>query len=315
MGCIMRILVTEPEYFDDEAMKVLSRSGTVVAKRLTYNELSNKISEFDAILVRIETRLDRAMLRKAKKLRVIGSATTGLNHIDVKYALEHGIKIISLHGTHTVPTAEHALALMLSLCRKIPWAHAALLRGEWKRYRFIGTQLSGKTLGIIGFGRIGSQVAKYAESLGMHVIFYDPYVKPRQGKIRSVPLRKLLAESDIITIHAELTKETRNMIGAAEFRAMKRSAFLVNTARGEIVDQQALIRALQKREIAGAAEDVFPKEPMEGRSRLRAYARTHGNLIITPHISASADDAVHAAGVEIAEKVCKALPLPNKGNT
>ena len=309
----MKILVTEPEYFDDKAIRMLSRQGTVVAKRLTYKELSNIISEVDAILVRIETYLDRAMLRRAKKLRVIGSATTGLNHIDVKYALEHGIEVISLHGTHTVPTAEHTLALMLSLCRKIPWAHAALLRGEWQRYRFIGTQLSGKTLGIIGFGRIGSQVAKYAESLGMHVIFYDPYVKPKSGKAISVPLRRLLAGSDIITIHAALTKETRNMISAAEFRAMKRSALLVNTARGEIVDQEALISALANHKIAGAAEDVFPKEPMEGRGRLQAYAKTHGNLIITPHISASADDAVHAAGVEIAGKVCKVLSHQKKG--
>lgn len=304
---MVKILITEPEYFGAEARKILSRHGTVVAKRLTREELEKRIPEFDAIVVRIETNLDSKILSKAKRLRVIGSATTGLNHIDLRYVKEHGITLINLHGTHTVPTAEHTLALMLSLCRKIPWAHVALSNGEWKRYRFIGMQLSGRTLGIIGLGRIGSQVAVYAKALGMQVIAYDPYAKPREIKL--VSLKALLKEADVVTIHAALTDETMGMVSTRELHAMKKNALLINTARGEIVDQRALLKALGRGIIAGAAEDVFPTEPMEDKDALQAYARSHKNLIITPHIAASADTAVYLAGIEIATKVSEALRL------
>ncbi len=306
----MKILITEPEYFGAEAREILAKQGRVVAKRLTRDALEKRIPEFDAIIVRIETRLDSELLSKAKRLKVIGSTTTGMDHIDESYAKSHGISIINLHGTHTIPTAEHALALMLSLSRKIPWAHAALSRGEWKRYKYIGMQLNGRTLGVIGLGRIGKQVAEYAKALGMHIIAYDPYVKSEE--IKMVSLDTILKEADVITIHSALLDETRGMIGAKEFAMMKKNAILVNTARGEIIDQHALADALSKGIIAGAAVDVFPKEPMEESNVLRAYAKKHKNLIITPHISASTDTAVMSAGIEIATKVAEALKSYNK---
>ncbi len=300
----IKILITEPEYFDKDARSILSKRGKVIVKHLSRNELTKQIPEIDAILVRIETHLDRTMLGKAKRLRVIGSATTGLNHIDVSYARSRKIRIFNLHGTHTIPTAEHTFALILSLCRKIPWAYAALARGEWKRYRFIGTELKGRTLGIIGYGRIGSRVAVYAKAFGMKVIAYDPYVDTKE--VSMVSLHTLLRNSDIVTVHATLTEQTENMIGSREFGMMKKSAFFLNTARGEIVDQHALLDALKRHRIAGAAEDVFPKEPL-GSSPIERYARKANNLIITPHIAASTDIAVHEAGIEIAKEVADAL--------
>ncbi len=302
----MKILITEPEYFDSDAACILKSAGKVTAKRLTGAELESAIKNFDVVVVRVETHLDRRVLSRAKRLKIIGSATTGLNHIDTAYARRAGIKVISLHGTHTVPTAEHTFALMLSLARKIPWAFESLERGSWHRYRFIGEQLQGKTLGVIGLGRIGMQVARYARAFGMTVVYFDPYVDFRG--FRRVSLNNLLASSDIVTIHAMLTNETRRMIGYRELKRMKKSALLINTARGEIADDNSLIRALKGGIIAGAALDVFPDEPVpDARYPIIAYARRSRNLIVTPHIAASTKEAVHEAGLEIARKVAREI--------
>ncbi len=302
-----RILVTEPEYFDREAISILSKSGQVIARRLDRRELARIIPKIDAIVVRVETHLDSELLRKAKKLKVIGSATTGLNHIDMGHAKRLGIRVVNLHGTHTEATAEFTIALLLALTRKIPWAYSSLDRGEWKRYRFIGTDLYGKTLGILGLGRIGKRVARYAKAFGMEVIAYDPYVSSRSVKMVN-SLGALLGRSDVITIHTMLTEETREMTSGKEFRLMKRRPFLINTARGDIVDQDALLAALRSGRIRGAAEDVFPNEPIaDKRDRLLAYARNNQNLIVTPHLGASTREAVHSAGIEIARKVSDAL--------
>lgn len=303
---MVKILVTEPEYFDDDAIRTLRKVGKVEAARLRRKQLERKIEDVDVLVTRIEERLDKGLLGKARKLAIIGSATTGLNHIDVKYADKRGIKIISLHGTHTVPTAEHAFALILSLSRRIPWAYESLRRGRWRRYDFFGVQLEGKTLGVIGLGRIGKMVARYGKAFGMRVMAFDPYV--RSAEFEMVPLERLLRNSDVITIHAMLTDETEGMIGSREFRMMKNTALLVNTARAEIVKQEALLGALDRGIIRGAAVDVFPKEPLEDREDpMVRYARKRDNLIITPHIAASTYDAIHEAGLEIAEGIVKAV--------
>ncbi len=210
-----RILVTEPEYLSEEALGVLRSVGDVTAKRVSRKELEHIIRDVDVIFVRVDTKLDARMLELAGRLKLIASVTTGLNHIDLEAAKKKGIKVINLHGTHTVPTAEHTMALILALSRNIPWAYDNIRQGRWERYKFIGKLLNGKTLGIIGMGRIGSQVARYAKAFGMRVVAYDPYVKSSEVAMME-SLDKLLREADVITIHTMLTHETRGMIGQQE---------------------------------------------------------------------------------------------------
>jgi D-3-phosphoglycerate dehydrogenase len=297
-----RILITEPEYFDAEARRVLRTLGRVRAQRLGRRELLAAVSDVDILLVRIETRVDRALLRRARRLRIVGSATTGLQHIDLAGCAQRGIKVLSLHGAHTVPTAEHTMGLLLSLCRRIPWAFDSLKDGAWRRHRFMGRELAGKTLGIIGLGRIGSQVAGYARAFGMKVLYHDPYVASRLA--RRTPLERLLRTSDVVTVHAALTGETAGLLDQRRLGMMKRTALLINTARGRIVDQRALLRALGRGGIAGAAVDVFEKEPLGGRREpMVRLARRRENLIITPHLAATTSEAAHRAGLEIARRV------------
>ncbi len=299
-----KILVTEPEYFSGEPIRILREAGTVALAAPGRQALKRKIKDAEVLVVRTGTKVDKDLLSAAPNLRLIASATTGLDHIDIEYAKAQGIRIISLHGTHTIPTAEHALALLLSLSRKIPWASRSLSSGVWKRYKFIGTELNGKTLGIIGLGRIGHRLAGYARALGMDVIAYDPYVKP--GRTRMVSLGYLLKNSDVISIHAMLTSRTCGMLSAKQFKLMKPSVLLVNTARGLIVDSTALLAALSQGRIAGASLDVFPEEPLSDRNDpLMVYAREHENLIVTPHLGASTSESVRKAGAEIARKVVK----------
>jgi D-3-phosphoglycerate dehydrogenase / 2-oxoglutarate reductase len=299
---MMKILVLEPEYFDPDAIRVLSSVGRVTARRMKRTELLGAVGGFDVLVVRIEEKLDRELLSRARRLKAIGSATTGLDHIDLEYARSRGIKIFSLHGTHTVPTAEHTFALMLSLMRKIPWSYESLKAGHWKRYRFIGNQLSGKTLGIIGLGRIGSMVCGYAKAFGMNVIYYDPYVDSKLA--RRVGLKKLLGSSDVITVHAALGRSSRNELDRKKLSLVKRGAYLINTARADIIDYAALLEALEDGRIKGAALDVFRHEPVtKGEAALVLYARRNTNLLVTPHIAGSTFEAAHDAGLEIANDI------------
>lgn len=305
------ILVTAPGYLHDDARRILERVGNVTAKALSAAELERIIDRFDAILIRADTRLSRGTLERAAKLRVIGSATTGLGHIDVEYAKAHNIKIVNLNGAHTIATAEYAMALILSLCRNIPWAFESVKRGEWERHRFIGSELEGKTLGIIGLGRIGARLAGYAVAFGMRVVAFDPYAKGMDGVEIANDVRELLKESDIVSIHSALTPETKGLLDKAAFDSMKDGACLINAARYGIVDVEAMLSALESGKLAGAAFDVLEKEPPDGDDdRLVAYARKHGNLLLTPHLGASARDAVRAASVEIAQGVADFLAGP-----
>jgi D-3-phosphoglycerate dehydrogenase len=309
---MLKILILEPEYFDSYAVKALESVGKVTAKRMDRKELMASIGEFDILVVRIETRLDAFMLSKAKKLKLIGSATTSLNHIDLGYAKDHGIKVLNLHGTHTIPTAEHALSLTLSLARNIPWAYESIREGKWERHKFIGIGLDGKTIGIVGLGRIGKRVATYAKSLGMNVIYYDPYVNSRIAQKTS--LNSLLKKSDIISIHAALTDETLMMIGKKEFSNMKENALVINTARGLIIDNDALIKALKSKSIAGAAIDVFPNEPVSHMEKeLLDYSKSAANLLLTPHLGASTREALHAAGMDIAKQIFREVRKVGSG--
>ena len=301
---MLRILVLEPEYFDSDAIKKLKTIGPVTAKRMNRAELIRRVKDFDILVVRIEAKLDNEVLSRAVKLKAIGSATTGLNHIDLEYARKHGIKIFNLHGAHTVPTAQYTMALILSLMRNVPWAYESLSGGKWHRYKFIGTQLDGKRLGIIGLGRIGSVVCKYAQAFGMDVAYYDPYVSSKIAK--KVSLNTLLKSSDVITVHASLNRTSSDELNDKEISLIKNGAFLVNTARAELIDYRSLLKALKSKRISGAAVDVFRHEPISIHEKeLLEYAKHNKNLIITPHLGASTYEALHHAGLEIASNLAK----------
>lgn len=298
------LLVTEPAYFKS-VLPQLARVGRVILGTPKRRDILRAIPLCDAVILRVETVIDRDILLHARKLRLIASATTGINHIDAAAARRRGIRIIHLHGAHTTPTAEHTLALLLALARRIPGAHRSMTTGRWDRALWIGTQLSGKTLGIIGIGRIGGAVARMAPALGMKVIAYDPYVRGVRGVRMYSTLAALLNRSDIVSVHACLTPETRHLLGTRQFQQLKRGALLINAARGEIVSETALLAALKSGRLAGAALDVYSTEPPPRTNPLRAYARRHANLILTPHLGASTAEAVNASADEIAGAVEK----------
>lgn len=309
----MKILVTEPDYFDNEAVEILKEVGSVECRRITREELLKLIEDIDILVIRVETNVDKKLLERAKKLKIIASATTGTNHID-ESAKEMGIKIINLEGANTIATAEHTFALILSLARKIPWAFESVKSNEWKRSDFFGRELNGKTLGLVGFGRIGRNVGKYAKSFGMKIVAFDPYLDEKtieENGAEAVFLEKLLRESDIISLHLPLTRETENMINFNQFKIMKREAILINASRGQIVNIDALIEALEKKQIAGAALDVLPEEPPKPEDKIIKYIKNNKNLIVTPHLGGSTQEAVHNAGIFVAKKIKEYSLLTN----
>ncbi len=301
----MKILVTEPEYFDVAASAVLRDVGELILKRVTRQELINLVTDVDAIIVRIDTKVDKEVLDAAKKLKLVASVTTGINHIDMDYAGKRGIKVINLVGAHTESTSQHTIALLLSLCRRIPWAYENLRSGKWERHRFFGTLLKDKTMGIVGLGKIGRTTASYGKALGMNIIAFDPYVKSSEYEL--VSINDLLKRSDVIVIHAMLTKETENLISKEQFEMMKETAFLINTARGQIVNEDDLLEALENKKISGAAVDVFSEEPLNQESKIIKYARENQNLLITPHLGATTLESMREASLEIANRVKEEL--------
>lgn len=294
------ILITEPDYFRS-VLPALRRIGRVILGSPKRPSVERLVADADAILIRVETQIDERILSRANRLRLIASATTGVNHIDLGAARRRDITVRHLHGTHTTPTAEHAMALMMALARRLVPVQPHMHAGGWDRARWIGRQLSGSTLGIVGLGRIGKTVARLAGAFRMRVIAYDPYVR------RGIPdpvrmcrsLSDLFSRSDVISIHATLTDETRGMIDGPCMQKLKRGSLLVNTARGPIVDERALLSALRSGRLAGAAVDVFSTEPLPPESILRRFARTDGRLILTPHLGASTREAVLAAANEM----------------
>lgn len=307
----MKVLITEPEYYPREFIKPLEEVANVLAKRVSYDELLEEIKDTDALIVRVETRVDKKVFDNAEKLKIIASMTTGLDHIDLKEAEVRGIKVVSLPGYATTSTAEYTMSLMLSLIRKVPWAFDHVKKERWERHRFLGTELSGKTLGIIGFGRIGSKVARYASAFGMKIIFYDPYFDETLLKgikaMRVLSVDEIVKQSDVITIHTFLSKETEKMFRKQQFDKMKSNAIIVNASRGMVVDESDLVEALIEGKIAGAALDVYEEEPLPPSHELVNYAREHENLIITPHIAGSTKESIETAAKFVAESVLKAL--------
>ncbi|MCX7939720.1 MAG: NAD(P)-binding domain-containing protein, partial [Thermoflexales bacterium] len=256
-----------PDDLSEAGLEVLRADPAVkldIAKKLSRAELLARVREADALIVRSETKVDAEVIAHAERLRVIGRAGIGVDTIDVDAATRRGIIVMNTPQANTIATCEHTMAMMLALARNIPQADASLRRGEWTRSKFIGVQLQGRVLGIIGFGRIGAQVARRAQAFGMEVIAYDPYVNEeaaRAAKVALVSLDELLAQSDFITLHSSLTPSSRGMINAEAIAKMKPGARLINVARGALVDTQALYEALVSGKLAGAALDVFEEEP------------------------------------------------------
>jgi D-3-phosphoglycerate dehydrogenase len=267
--------------------------------------LEEKIADYDAIIVRSATDVSAELIDRAERLKVIGRAGVGVDNVDVEAASRRGIVVANAPQSTIVSAAEHAFALLLALSRNIPQAHAALKEGRWERARFAGLELADKTLGVIGFGRIGQQVARRARAFEMDVLAYDPYVAPERfrdfGATMVESLEELLSESDFVTLHLSLTEETRGLIDRTRLDGARDGIRIVNAARGELVDEDALAEALQSGKVAGAALDVFSEEPYAGP------LLELDNVIVTPHLGASTQEAQDRAGIIVAEQVAAAL--------
>lgn len=278
-----------------------------VVKKLPRAELLAKIQNYDALIVRSETKVDAEVITRGSKLRVIGRAGIGVDTIDVDAATHRGIIVMNTPQANTTATCEHTIAMMLALARNIPQADASLHKGEWTRSTFMGVQLQGRTLGIIGLGRVGTQVAKRAQAFGMEIIAYDPYVSEENARANKVTLMssldELLAQSDFVTLHAALTQTSRGQLDADAISKMKDGARLINVARGALVDANALYEALKSGKLAGAALDVFEEEPPPPDLPLFNLP----NVVVTPHLGASTAEAQRDVSIQIAEQVLDAL--------
>ncbi|MGB9937446.1 MAG: phosphoglycerate dehydrogenase [Methanobacterium sp.] len=275
----------------------------VVDTAITQEELINKIEDFDAIIVRSRTKVTRDVIAAAKKLKIIARAGVGVDNVDVEAATEKGIMVVNAPESTSITVAEHSFGLIMSLARKISIADKSVKEGKWEKSRFMGMELYGKTLGIIGMGRIGTQVAIRAKAFGMDIMVYDPYITEEAGAelgVTVVELDYLLRNSDVMTIHVPLTPETKHLIAKKEFEIMKENAIIVNCARGGIINEDDLYEALKEGKIGGAGLDVFEQEPPEGSPLLEL-----DNLVATPHIGASTKEAQRDAAIIVANEVKK----------
>jgi D-3-phosphoglycerate dehydrogenase len=269
------------------------------------------LPHYDALVVRSETKVTAALIAAGTKLRIIARAGVGVDNIDVEAATRRGIVVVNSPLGNIAAAAEHTIALLLSLARHIPPANAALRSGKWERSKFVGTEVRGKTLGIVGLGKVGSEVARRAGEggLGMRLIAADPYAAPetaRKLNAELVTLEELLLEADFLTVHTALTTGTRGLIGAVELARMKQGARIVNCARGGIVEEVALLEALDAGRIAGAALDVLSREPPGDDATLRALI-AHPRVIVTPHLGASTEEAQVSVALDVAEQIGEVL--------
>ncbi|MCM3568262.1 phosphoglycerate dehydrogenase [Neobacillus mesonae] len=268
---------------------------------LPTDELKNRIGKYDALIVRSQTKVTGDLLDAAVNLRVIARAGVGVDNIDVQAATKKGVIVINAPGANTIAATEHTLAMMLALARKIPQAHQKTASGEWDRNSFKGVELYKKTLGIVGMGKIGTEVAKRAKSFGMNILGFDPYLTDDRAKklgITKAGLDLIAAQSDFITVHTPLTNDTRGIINDAFFAKTKKGVRLVNCARGGIIDEKALVRAIQAGHVAGAALDVFEKEPAADPEILH-----NPNIIVTPHLGASTVEAQEKVAQEVSAEI------------
>ena len=300
-----RILVADP--IAEEGLSLLRQHGEVVVRpHKSPEELRALIGEYDALVVRSETRVTADLIAAGQRLQVIGRAGVGVDNIDVEAATDRGIVVVNAPEGNTISAAEHTIALMLALARHVPQANAALQAGRWQREPYLGVELRGKVLGIVGLGRVGSEVARRARSFEMRLLAHDPYISTDHFRIlgvEPVSLDKLLEEADFVTVCTSLTSTARGLMGPSELARMKPTARLINASRGGVIDEAALYDALRDGRIAGAALDVFQAEPLSPESPLLGLP----NLITTPHLGGSTVEAQTSVAVDVAEQIVAVL--------
>jgi D-3-phosphoglycerate dehydrogenase len=301
----MKVLVAEP--LSEAGLSLLREHHDVdVRLALSPAQLLEVIPAYDALIVRSATKVTAEVLDAASDLTVVGRAGIGLDNVDVDAATRHGILVVNAPQSNVLSAAEHTMALLLAQARNVPQAHAALIAGSWERERWQGVELHGKTLGVVGLGRVGTLVAQRASAFGMHIVAFDPYVPRSRAEQMGVELLGTVAEvctrSDFLTIHLPRTAETIGLIGERELSEARPGIRIVNTARGGLIDEEALLRALKDGRVAGAAIDVFEDEPVTEHP-LFAFP----NVVVTPHLGASTVEAQDKAGLAIAEQVILAL--------
>ncbi|MGI8604247.1 MAG: phosphoglycerate dehydrogenase [Verrucomicrobiales bacterium] len=276
---------------------------------------------YNGIIVRSQTKITAAVFERARHLKAVGRAGVGVDNIDVSAATRHGVVVMNTPGGNTISTAEHAFTLLVALARHIPQAHASVVAGKWERRLFQGVELDGKTLSVIGMGRIGSELARRAMAFNMRVLAYDPYLTAQRAQTMRIELKEkledALAEADFITLHMPLTKETKGMINAERLERCKKGVRLVNCARGGLVDEEALVAALECGQVAGAAFDVFETEPPPPD---HPFFAQEAKMVLTPHLGASTAEAQENVGIEVARQlrdfllqgaVVNAVNMPN----
>lgn len=303
-----RVRVVATDGIAPEGLQPLSVDQAVELVQLTSsaNGLKEVLSEARGLLLRSATKVTEELLQEAPELRVVGRAGVGVDNIDIEACTRRGVAVFNAPSGNTVSAAELAFALMLASVRRVPQADRSLRAGEWARSRFKGNELRGKTLGLIGAGRIGGEVARRARAFGMNVLVYDPFLtqaRVDEMSAEAAELEELLGRADVVTLHVPLTESTRDLLNADRLKLMKPSAHLVNTSRGGVVDEEALAEALHAGELAGAALDVYSVEPLDRESTLREAP----NLILTPHLGASTAEAQERVAVEVARSVRRAL--------
>ncbi|MCL4545845.1 MAG: phosphoglycerate dehydrogenase [Chloroflexi bacterium] len=286
----------------EEGLTLLRQIASVdVRTGMKEPELAGIISDYDALVVRSETKVTAAVISAAKRLQVIGRAGVGIDNVDVPAATKHGVIVVNAPTGNTVAAAEHTWALLLGIARHVAPANASLRAGRWERSRFIGTELRGKTLGVVGLGRVAGEVVQRALAFEMHILAYDPFIAPEAAErigARLTTLEEVLRESDVVSLHVVLNDATRNMIGSEQLALMKHTAYVVNCSRGGVIDEEALHEALQQGRIAGAALDVFAQEPAVDSPLVREE-----RVLATPHLGASTAEAQVSVAVDVAEQI------------
>jgi D-3-phosphoglycerate dehydrogenase len=294
----MKIVVADK--ISPRGIDLLREGGANVAQPAA-PDLARELADADALIVRSATRVTDDLLSHAPKVRIVGRAGVGVDNIDMDAATRRGVLVVNTPGSSAASVAEHALALILSLARSIPQLNAAMHAGRWEKSGAAGVELRGKVLGLVGLGRIGAEVARRARALEMRVVAYDPYIAPEraaEGGVELLPLPEMLAKADYVSLHTALSPATDRIMNAERFAQMKRGARLVNTARGELVDEAALSEALRSGHLAGAALDVFAVEPPKDSPLL-----SMPNVIATPHVAGSTTEAQEEVGVQIAQQI------------
>jgi D-3-phosphoglycerate dehydrogenase / 2-oxoglutarate reductase len=301
----MKVLVSDP-VAEDGIAHLRQHAEVDVKTGMAPGELIAIIPNYDALVVRSETKVTAEVIDAGTRLQVIGRAGVGIDNIDVAAATRRGIVVVNAPTGNNIAAAEHTIGMMLAVARHIPQAYLSLRSGAWKRSAFIGVELRDKILGVVGLGKIGTEVAKRAQGLEMKVIAYDPYLSAEHAKtlgIEAVSLDDLVQRSDFITIHVPLTSQTRNLIGAEQMRRMKPTVRLINCARGGIIDESALLQALDAGVVAGAALDVFTREPLPPNDPLLK----HDRIVVTPHLAGSTVEAQVGVALDVAEQIVAVL--------